>query len=259
MVPEASHPVTWCYARRRIPGALAHWMETSEFDAFSPSSAPSAARDTSCTARACSGRTMPTRCPISRSATTCSPSTAVQRDVLRRHVVRRHRPGRPSALHNLSCRVPESEDELRRGWYVARRQLRRGRRTRAAARGCLRNRRRRIGPRHPLRASENVRGRRRPGGIGRIGEVAAFDGGFFGHRGVGRGRAAFPLRRRYRSAGRRVALRVAPMRAIGRANTSQAFAAVDQMASKYSCPSCSAASYSSRACAMSSVTRPSMP
>ena len=106
---------------------------------------------------------------------------------------------------------------------------------------------------------ENVRGRRRPGGIGRIGEVAAFDGGFFGHRGVGRGRAAFPLRRRYRSAGRRVALRVAPMRAIGRANTSQAFAAVDQMASKYSCPSCSAASYSSRACAMSSVTRPSMP
>lgn len=78
-------------------------------------------------------------------------------------------PGRPSALHNLSCRVPESEDELRRGWYIARRQLRRGRRTRAAARGCLRNRRRRIGPRHPLRASENVRGRRRPGGIGRIG------------------------------------------------------------------------------------------
>lgn len=39
----------------------------------------------------------------------------------------------------------------------------------------------------------------------------------------------------------------------------KAFAAVDQMASKYSCPSFSAASYSSRACAMSSVTRPSMP
>ena len=37
------------------------------------------------------------------------------------------------------------------------------------------------------------------------------------------------------------------------------FAAVDQMAAKYSCPSFSAASYSSRACAMSSVTRPSMP
>ena len=39
----------------------------------------------------------------------------------------------------------------------------------------------------------------------------------------------------------------------------KAFAAVDQMAAKYSCPSFSAASYSSRACAMSSVTRPSMP
>ena len=117
---------------------------------------------------------------------------AVQRDVLRRHVVRRHRPGRPSALHNLSCRVPEAKTNY--------------------------------GEDGTLLAANSDEDAARMQQLVAVCETVVVESGHDIHY-----------------------------------ERPKAFAAVDQMASKYSCPSFSAASYSSRACAMSSVTRPSMP